>query len=189
MICLAQNSLDLKQQPHKLISFGDKIDFGNIEIGLITSGAAGANYSSEVRKDNRFNISYLANGINKKQKQFETSTNFTESNPFYSNQDSYIRARNRANRVNFGWKNRLDTMHTFILNGQGSFNSNSKYNSSSLLNRTEVTTISDQQGENEINGNSINASVHSGFLNKMNSKWKLLSFEFDGLILYGLSEN
>ncbi len=165
------------------------IDFGNTEYGLIESGAVGVNYSSEVRKDNRFNISYLANGINKKQNRAEASTNFTGHDPFYSNQNSYTSEKNRAHRVNFGWKNRIDSMQTFNINGQGSVNNNSESNFSSLFNSINNSKVSDQKSENELTGNSVNVSLHSSFLKKMNSKWKLLSFEFDGLILYGLSEN
>ena len=165
------------------------IDFGNVENGLITSGAAGANYSVEARKDNRFNIGYLANGINKKQNQQVTTTNFTGTNPFYTNQNSFLSERNRANRVNFGWKNRIDTTHTFVLNGQGSINGILKENSSSLFNSSETSTVSDQQNENRINGKSANLNVHSVFLNKMYSKWKLFSLEVDGTWQHGLSQN
>ncbi len=165
------------------------IDFGNVENGLITSGAAGANYSVEARKDNRFNISYLANGINKEQNQQEATTNFTGTIPFYTNNNSFLSERNRANRVNFGWKNRIDTTHTFTLNGQGSINGISKINSSSLINSTETSTVSVQQGDNQINGNSSNLNIHSTFLNKMYSKWKLFSLELDGLWQHKLSQN
>ena len=174
------------------ISSGDNnfpIDIGEVENGLITSGAAGANYSSEARKDNRFNISYLANGINKKLSQQSSSTNFTGIDPFFSNKNSSNNEKNRAHRINFGWKNRIDTMHTFNLNGQVALSNNKELNSATVSNFLSDAKVSGQQGQSNINGNIFNGVIHSGFLKKMESKWKLLSFGIDGSWQYGLSRN
>jgi len=165
------------------------IDFGEVQKGLITSGAVGANYSSEVRKGNRFNVSYLANGINKKLNRDDNSENFTGDETFYSKQNSFDNQRDRAHRINFGWKNKIDSLRTFNLSGQASVNNSSNYNTSSVNNSSLNELISDQYSENDGNGNSFIADIHSSYLKKLQSSWKLFSLEMNGKLRHTFSKN
>ncbi len=165
------------------------IDFGEVQKGLITSGAIGANYTTEKRKGNRLNVSYLANGINKKMNRDDNSENFTGDETFYSRQNSFDNERNRAHRVNLGWKNKIDTLRTLNVSGQASLSSNSIYNSTSVFNSSAVDVVSDQHSENNGSGNSFLADLHSSYLKKLQSSWKLFSFEANGNFRHTLSKN
>ncbi len=165
------------------------IDFGDSPNGLLTSGAGGANFSSVPRKDNKFNISYLANGIDKKLNENNFSTNYTGAEIFYTNKNSFAKSEDRAHRLNFGWKNRIDTMNTLNLSGQMSLSSNNEMNSSGLSNYNNVADVSAQQGQNIIDGNILNGNVRTNYLKKMNSNWKLLNIGIEGSWLHGLSKN
>jgi hypothetical protein len=82
------------------------INFGQPVTGLITSGAGGLNYTYERKKDNRFNISYLGNGADKKLYEETTTQNFTPGNSFNMNETLDEKDINRAHRFNFGWRNK-----------------------------------------------------------------------------------
>ncbi|OFY47838.1 MAG: hypothetical protein A2W85_13645 [Bacteroidetes bacterium GWF2_41_31] len=103
------------------------INFGQNINGLVTSGAAGANFTYEAHKNNRFNISYLGSGADKKLIQNTVTDNFLENGSYIQNEDLSQNTRNRAHRINFGWKNRIDsTQHLNFDGGINITNGNSK---------------------------------------------------------------
>ncbi len=103
------------------------INFGQDINGLVTSGAAGANFTYEAHKNNRFNISYLGSGADKKLIQNTVTDNFLETGSYIQNEDLNQRTSNRTHRINFGWKNRIDsTQHLNFNGGVNLTNGNSK---------------------------------------------------------------
>ena len=59
------------------------VNFGQPVTGLFTSGAGGFNFSHSKSKDNRFFISYLANGTDKYLNQTTSTRSFTDNDHNY----------------------------------------------------------------------------------------------------------
>jgi len=153
------------------------IDFGQNIDGLVTSGAAGANFTYEARKDKRFNISYLGSGANKELEQTTNMNNFFDAGSFLKAEDLDQETTNRAHRINFGWKNKIDTTQNLIFNGginltQGTSESllNSKSTeSNSLVNELDNFTLD--------KANSKSGNISATYLKKWKSNWKLIKLK------------
>jgi len=119
------------------------INFGQNINGLVTSGAAGANFTYEARKNNRFNISYLGSGADKKLIQNTVTNNFLESGSYMQDEDLNQTTSNRAHRINFGWKNRIDSTQNLNVNG-GVNITNGKSKAVSLTESTEADLLTNE---------------------------------------------
>jgi len=153
------------------------IDFGQSIDGLVTSGAAGANFTYEARKDNRFNISYLGSGANKDLRKLTTTNNFFDVGSFIQDDSLNQETTNRAHRLNFGWKNKIDSTQNLIFNGginytfgtsQGLLNSTSS-ESSTLVNELQNLTLDD--------ADNYGANLSASYLKKWKSNWRLLKIK------------
>lgn len=101
------------------------INFGQSINGLVNSGAAGLNFTHEARLNNRFNISYLGNGSDKKLLEKSYSTNYTADGEFNQNKDIDQNTKNRIHRLNYTWRNRIDTTQNFNMFGGASISNGS----------------------------------------------------------------
>ena len=163
------------------ISFGMDsdlpINFGQNINGLVTSGAVGGNFTYEARKNNRFNISYLGNGADKKLKENTFINNFFETGSFIQKEELEQNTSNRAHRVNFGWRNRLDSSQNLIINGGVNFTNGTakgilfseSFENDLLMNKLNSLTNDD--------ANSSTANVSASYLKKWKSNWKLLKIK------------
>lgn len=161
---------------------GLPIDFGQTINGLVTSGAGGANFTYEARKNNRFNISYLGNGADKKLKQNTLSNNFYDTGSFLQNDDLDQNTTNRSHRVNFGWRNRIDSTQNLIINGGANFTvgtANGHLFSESYENETLMNKLNSLTNDNADN---YAANLSASYLKKWKSNWKLFKFKGDFFI-------
>ena len=153
---------------------GLPIDFGQPKNGLITSGAVGANFTYEARKNNRFNISYLANGADKKLEENSVMDNFFEIGSFQQKEKVRQTTTNRAHRLNFGWQNRIDSTQNLKINGGLSF-TNGTSNSNIFSESFEERLLkNDLKSLLSNNGNNSAGNVGASYLKKWKSNWKLL---------------
>ena len=153
------------------------IDFGQNINGLVTSGAGGANFTYEARKNNRFNISYLGNGADKKLEENTLSNNFFETGSFIQKEELEKNTTNRAHRVNFGWRNRIDSTQNLIINGGASFTKGTAKGalfSESFENNLIMNNLNSLTNDD---ANSSTANVSASYLKKWNSKWKLFKLK------------
>ena len=161
------------------------IDFGQQINGLVTSGAAGANFTYEARKNNRFNISYLGNGANKKLEQTTLTNNFLESGSFLQEEDLQQNTNNRAHRMNFSWRNRIDSTQNLLMNGSASYATalaNGILFSKSYKNQLLTNQLNSLSNDD---GNTSTANASASYLKKMNSHWKLFKLNGDFAIKSG----
>lgn len=165
------------------------INFGQPTTGLITSGAGGLNYTYEKKKDNRFNISYLGNGSNKKLKEDTYTQNFTPGNSFTQNENLDQTIINNAHRFNFGFRNKPDSTQNLITSGNAGFtNGNNNANSASQSfsgNNLENSLI----GNSLNSGNGISATIHAAYFKKGYNKIKLFKVAADGSASRSLKNN
>ncbi|MEO8150264.1 MAG: outer membrane beta-barrel protein [Bacteroidia bacterium] len=155
------------------------VNFGQPVTGLITSGAGGLNYTYEAKKNNRFNISYLANGADKKLEENTLTKNYTADDYFIENDTLHQTDKNRAQRLNFGWRNKSDSMQTVILSG-GAVLTNGKTNAQSFEESYSDQILLNNLSSNTYNkANGVNGNAHAAYLKKGNSNWKLFKLSGD----------
>lgn len=151
------------------------INFGQTINGLVTSGAAGANFTYEARKNNRFNISYLGSGADKILKQNTITNNFYDTGSFIQNENLDQNTTNRAHRINFGWKNRIDSTQNLIFNGgfiftKGTAMANSS--AGSFENDIPVNHLTGITNDDAIN---YAGNLSASYLKKWENNWKLFN--------------
>ena len=160
------------------------IDFGQNIDGLVASGAAGANFTYEARKDNRFNISYLGSGANKDLKQITSTNNFFDVGSFFKEDTSVRKTTNRAHRINIGWRNKIDSTQNLIFNGGVNFsNGTSKGLLYSNSNESSIP-VNQLLSINDNSSDSYGTNLSASYLKKWNSSWKLLKLKGNFLLQY-----
>lgn len=155
------------------------IDFGQNINGLVTSGAAGANFTYEAHKDNRFNISYLGSGANKDLVQTTSTNNFFDIGSFIKEDNLAQKTTNRVHRLNFGWRNKIDSTQNLIFNGGISFTngtSNGLLNSNSIESNSIINHLNSNTNDR---ANNYSAKISASYLKKWKSNWKLLKVKGD----------
>ena len=165
------------------------IDFGQNINGLVTSGAAGANFTYEARKDNRFNISYLGSGANKNLEQSSITNNFFDAGSYLKEDSLDNDTKNRQHKLNFGWRNKIDSTQNLIISGGISYTTRS---SESLLNSISSTNGSVVNQLKNISANSADkyaGRISAKYLKKLYSKWKLLKLKGNVLADYNHTDN
>lgn len=91
------------------------VDFGQSVNGLVSSAAAGLNFTHEAKLNKRFNISYLGNGSNRSLEK-STYTQYYSPN-FTTNSDVEQDTKNRTHRLNYTWRNRIDPSQNLTMFG------------------------------------------------------------------------
>lgn len=164
------------------------INFGQPVTGFITSGAGGLNYSYEKSIGNRFNISYLGNGADKKLNEDSYAKYFTDNTPFIQNDKLNQKNSNRAHRINFGSRNKLDSISNLIISGDIALTKGNTIQNSYSESLKSDYLINNQTGDNSNNSNGISSNASVDYLKKGNNNWKL--FKISGLFYgaYSLSK-
>ena len=165
------------------ISLGDEnslpVDFGQQVTGLITSGAGGLNYTYERKKDNRFNISYLANGADKKKYENVSTAYFIPGNTFTTEESYHELTKSRIHSLNTGWRNRIDSMQSIVFSGSAGLSSGSSDLRSYTQSFTGDTLLNDLAGSSGAAKHGMNGKAHGAYLKKFAGKWKLLKASAD----------
>jgi len=164
------------------------VNFGQPVNGLVTSGAAGLNFSHEFRKDNRLFMSYIGNASRRNTTQSITTQNFTPGSSFTQQQESTNVDENWTHRVNFGWRNRIDSSQNIsfsgnasLTNGKGSGQSaTGSFRSDSLLN-----TLSSMNNDKS---DRLSGDINGSYIKKLNLSRTILKFSGDASYSYGLSK-
>jgi hypothetical protein len=122
------------------------VNFGQPVSGLNTSGAGGVNFSRSTTPDDRFFFSYLGNSTEKKLIQTTKSENFLQESSFLQNENLDQLQHDGAHRLNFGWRNRIDSTRNLNINGNLALIDGS--NSSNVLTQNSSNDIEINRLEN-----------------------------------------
>ncbi|MBC8047351.1 MAG: TonB-dependent receptor [Fimbriimonadaceae bacterium] len=164
------------------------VNFGQSVDGLITSGAAGINFTHEPKPGNRFNISYLGNGYEKDLVQNTFTQNFKPDYSFNTNEDVNEITNNYYQRMNFNFRNKPDTMQSIFANGAASLSygdQNSKlftetFSADSLVNALTSNTYD--------KSNSMKGNADVSYIHKTKSNWKYFKANVSASAKTSLSE-
>jgi hypothetical protein len=155
------------------------INFGQQVNGLLSSAALGLNFSREYKKDKRFNISYLSNGVDRDLRENVYSRNFLSSSEFERNSDNTTDAQNFNNGLNFSLRNKIDSNQTLTAKANlqvnrgntNQFNYSSNSSNNGLINDIQSIVNSDQED--------LIASADAAYIRRLNSNWKTARFFAD----------
>ena len=140
------------------------VNFGQPVNGLSTSGAGGINFSQEFRKASRIFMSYIANGSDRNLLQNTSSTNFTDLSSYRQEENLDEYKLDRAQRLNFGLRNRIDSTQNLILNGALSISSGkTKVNSNTSVFNDESKNIRLVSGRND-KAKSFSGTINGSYL-------------------------
>ncbi len=100
------------------------VNFGQPVNGIVTSGAAGINYSYEMGRNRRISVSYMGNGADKKLNETTWSRNFTQQNDFVTEGNSRQQTKNITHRLNLNVRNDMDSFTQVTLYAGGELSDN-----------------------------------------------------------------
>lgn len=149
------------------------VDLGRPVSGLVTSGAAGLNYMYEARKNNRFNISYLGSGANKNLLETIESSNFIPSGSYQTESESEVLSKDRSNRINLGWKNRIDSLRNLKVDGSFMLTYGDQSESSFSQTFDQSDLVNGLTGYSNKQSHLFQANLKADYLKKGTTNWKI----------------
>ena len=164
------------------------VNFGQPVNGYVTSGAAGLNFSHEFRKNNRFYISYLGNASEISLDQSVYSQNFVPGGSFIQQQASSSIDENWVHRVNFGWKNRIDSSQNIVFSGGASLTNARGTSASATGSFRNDSLINSMTSLNSDRADRINGNLSGSYIKKLNRDNTNIKFSGSAAYSYGLSK-
>jgi hypothetical protein len=164
------------------------INFGQQVTGLITSGAAGLNYTYE-SKSGRYNISYIGNGADKKLDQQTTSQNYTDNNAFTRDEQLNERKKDFSHGLNYNIRQDLDSFQQMRFNGSASYSTGNTdhYAVSSSLIQSALLNNLDSRSENDANGLTANGTL--SYTRRSKGNWPVMKLAAGAAVEKTFSEN
>jgi len=163
------------------------INFGQTINGLVTSGAGGLNYSFEPQKKNRFFASYMGNGSKRDLKQTVFTRNYTSGSEFTQDESNDEENRSLAHRLTLGWKDKSDSTHTLLFNGNIGL-TNAKDNTASLAKAyAKGDLINALESQSRLDRNELNGNGSFSYLQRGRGVFKLFNFGANAGFSTGLS--
>jgi len=165
------------------------IDFGNKINGLLTSGAAGMNYSVELKKDRRFYGSYLGNASERKLHQNSVTDYFYQSGSQTSKNLSDDITDNQAHRINLGYRDRSDSTTALLFNVNAGLTASNNKGNLSLLNLAGPLTVNSLERYDKSNGNKFSGNLTGSWLKKFDGSLRLFKMALSGSSSHSLDKN
>ncbi len=100
------------------------VDFGQPVNGIVTSGAAGINYSYEIARNRRLSVSYMGNGADKKLDEKTWSRNFIQQDDFITEGSSRQQTKNSTHRLSLDVRNDMDSLTQVTMYAGGELSDN-----------------------------------------------------------------
>ncbi len=165
------------------------VNFGQPVSGLSTSGAGGLNFSRVFKKNSRIFMSYIANGSDRNLIESASSRNYTDSESFQQLDSLNEKKYDRAQRINFGLRDRIDSSQNLIVNGSASLSygrTKSKYSTSlSGMDNAQSKLLSDGSD----NANQFTGNISGSYLKLLNKGKTVFKLSSDGSYSHDIEKN
>jgi len=102
---LANSNGDIQLNNDEQFDF--PIDFGQVQTGLMESGAGGINFSTEKDRENRFGLSWLGSTVSKDLEENLTSREFTGDDTYLLREENLEETKVSNHRLNIGGRKSL----------------------------------------------------------------------------------
>jgi hypothetical protein len=150
------------------------VNFGQPVNGYVTSGAAGLNY--------------LGNATGTRLDQHIYSENFIPGGSFVQDKASSTNDENWAHRVNFGWKNRIDSTQNLVFSGGASLTTNSGSGSPFTESYRNDSLINSLKSLNSNRDERLSGNFSGSYIKKMNAGRSNLKLSGNASYSYGLGK-
>lgn len=164
------------------------LDMGMPVNGIVTSGAAGLNYSYELAKNRRVNVSYLGNGANKKVNEQTWSKNFVQNANYETKGNNDQVTDNIGHRLNVAIHNNIDSFTQTTLSASGELSDN-RYNSNSNSNSFTDIIINTQQRMQSQTANAAGGKITGTVTRRSHSGGDVISLSGNGNYKQNLQED
>lgn len=165
------------------------VNFGQPVTGLSTSGAGGLNFSRVFKKDSRIFMSYIANGSDRNLVESTSSRNYTGSESFLQEDSLNEKKYDRAQRINFGLRNRIDSTQNIIVNGSAALSyGRTKSNSGTILYGDDYRQNQLASSRSE-KANQFTANISGSYLKLINKGKTVFRFSSDGAYSHDIGRN
>jgi len=165
------------------------VNFGQPVNGIFTSGAGGFNFSHSKDKHNRIFISYLGNGTNKFLDQITHSRYFTNEGSYDQIDSINEHINDEAHRINFGYRNRIDSSQNFIINVGFNLGKNKKTGDKFHYAYENDLPINSQDLFSYNRSVRIYGSMNGSYIKKFKNKRSIFKFNFDGFLSKIINDN
>ena len=152
----------------------DGVNFGQTVDGDITSGALGLNYSYEIRKNNRVNVSYMGSGYHKQLTNDSRSQSFLPNETYTTQSYRESNNDNVTNGLTARWKNQPDSFNQFTIQVKGLLKNNDANTSSRSMSYIDAALQNQLDDNTAARGNSANMNASASYVHKTKGKWKTL---------------
>jgi len=153
------------------------LNYGQPIPGLITSGAAGVNYSSNTGIANRFSVSYLGNGADKNLIEESNTKNYISGSVFNTEENNDQHTRDVAHRLNFNWRQNLDSTQQVVLKGAATFTKNHSQSTLYSYSSANDSIRNSLNSEVRNSGDGLDANLSASYMKKFHRTtwpvWKL----------------
>lgn len=156
------------------------VNFGQPITGLVTSGAAGINYSYEPKKNKLISINYLGNGADKQLNEKTYSRNFTSTQDYTVNSHSDENTKDITHRLNLKIRNDIDTQSQVMFNLGSNTSQNKRITNSTSVSQAQDIVFNRQTGYNRTTGNALNAASGASYTYRSSDSKHVLRLAADG---------
>lgn len=165
------------------------VDFGQQVNGIVTSAAAGLNYSYELAKNRRITLSYLGNGANKKLEETTWSRNFVQDREYTTDGSSRQVTDNIVHRLNMNIRNDVDSFTQVTFAGGGELTNNQRSDKGSSSSHIADVMINTQSRNQQQVANTIGGKATASYTRRSRTGKDVLSLAGNGNYKRSLKED
>jgi hypothetical protein len=164
------------------------VNFGQPVSGLNTSGAGGINFSRSTSPNDRFFMSYVVNGSDKKLLQDTKSENYLANSSFSQSDSLKQDQTDFAHRLNFGWRNRIDSTQNLNLNGNFSLMNGNNTRNLLTQSSTGNTPVNRLESLTKDKSDRVSGDFNGSYIKKIKPGKTVLEMSGSGSFSNGLTK-
>jgi hypothetical protein len=154
------------------------IDFGPPITGLIKSGAGGLNYSYEPRKNQRYTISYMGSGTDKRLDQ-QTQTQYSIPANYDTDEQLRQQSENWMHKLNLSVRKDVDSSSQLTVYGSAGLTKGSEFTNRQVSSRVRDAVLNKLDSRMDENTSGISANGRASYLVQTDSKWPVIKLSAD----------
>jgi len=165
------------------------VNFGQTVDGLVTSGAGGLNYSTDLKANSRIYASYLGSGTDRSRHQSVYTRYYMPGGDYEEDEESMDNNRNFSHRLTMGWKDKSDSSKTLLFNGNLGITQASGDNWSRLQTLLDRDPVSEMESKAASDRSGISGAGSFSFMKKGRGALKLTSIGANASYNHSLSNS
>lgn len=165
------------------------LDFGRPVNGIVTSAAAGLNYSYELARNRRLTVSYMGNGANKKLNESTWSRNFVQEAEYTTDGAAKQETDNIAHRLSMNIRNDIDSYTQVTFAASGELTNNRQTDNGISSSQIADVVVNTQNRNNRQLANAIGGKSSLSFTRRSSTGKDVLAISGNGGYKQNLKED